>query len=560
MLLELSVHNFALVDKLRVEFDRGFTVLTGETGAGKSIIVGAISTVLGERTSTDVIRSSADRCRVEAVFDIEECDKSRIAAENLGIDLEDHTLIISREISRNGKSTCRVNGQTTTASALRTITDSLIDIHGQHDHQSLLVPAIHIDIYDSWIGNQAIQLRKQTMELDAKLNEARIEKDRLNTNVRERERQVDLLSFQVSDIDSANLIVGEDTELSAMRIKLASAEKLMSGAESVYQILSGDNAVTDSLQSALIACEKMAAIDPGLESLITQLNEVVIGAQDAAARIREYRDEIELDPASLEDVDNRLNLIGTLKRKYGDTIEEILAFRETSFVELSRLQHADELSGELDSTIEKLQSELKIVSEQLSELRLSRKDEFENGVERHLADLAMAGTKFELGITSCVPGSKGMDIIEFMICPNPGEPVKPLSKIASGGEMSRIMLAIKTVCADSGIPTLVFDEIDSGIGGMTGLVLGEKIAALAGTCQVLCVTHLPQVACIADNHMNVAKNVSNGHTSISINRLRTEERVTELARMLGSGEKSDTALVHAREMLSSANKGNHKVR
>lgn len=560
MLNEIYVQDYALVDKLRIEFDRGFTVLTGETGAGKSIIVGAISTVLGERTSADIIRTNAEKCRIEAIFDISDSLPIKTTAESAGIDVDDDILIISREIAKSGKSTCRINGQTVTASILRNITDSLIDIHGQHDHQSLLVPAIHIDIFDSWIGQQAFELRKQTENLFNTLSAAISRKEQLNRNVRERERKIDLLSFQLQEIGSADLVPGEIEHLVLTSSKLASAEKLFEGSETIYQLFSDDNAVLDMLQEASLMCDKLAAIDPELQNTASQMTELVINAQDVCAAIREYRDNIDLDETALETVENRLNLINTLRRKYGDTIEEILQFRDTVAAELSELQMADELSSDLDQQIENLRSKHHRISAVLSDLRKSKKENFEKAIETHLADLAMNGTEFRVDITSCLPGEKGYDAVEFLICPNPGEPLKPLSKIASGGEISRVMLAIKTVCSASGIPTLIFDEIDTGIGGVTGIVLGKKISALSDNCQILCVTHLPQVACVADRHLNVAKTVDDGHTTIRISTLNENERIIELARMLGSDTGSDTAMEHAREMLTSADKGNRKTR
>lgn len=553
MLVELHIRDFALVDELALELGAGFSVLTGETGAGKSIIVDALGTALGERTGTEVIRTGAEKCLVEAVFDVSDCPAVVSAAAEYGFEIEDDALIISREIARSGRSQARVNGHAATAAALRSITSLLVDVHGQHEHQSLLLVSIHVDILDTWIGAKAAELRRQAEELHSQLQAVRHERNRLQTDERERARLLDLYQFQLAEIESAGLEETEEESLAAERNRLANAEKLYSAASELHVALSGgDASAVDRLSEATGIAGKIEALDPSMSTLAESLNTALISAQEAAATVRGYIDEVEANPARLEQVDERLELIRVLKRKYGDTISQVLSYAADLSVKLGDLTNADERSSGLSDRISELETRLVEVCARLTALRRRASGEFEKRVEAELADLAMEKTRFTVSIGAAEPGTTGADAVEFLISPNPGEPVKPLARIASGGEMSRIMLALKTVMARSQVPTMIFDEIDSGIGGRTAQVLGDKLATLAGKCQVMCVTHLPQVASKAQNHYSVSKTVRDGRTWVRLSMLSGEDRVGELARMLGADETSDTAAQHAREMLSLA--------
>lgn len=550
MLVELHIQNFALVEDLRIEIGAGFDVLTGETGAGKSIIVDALSTALGERTGTEVIRTGAEKCMVEAVFDISNCSSVAQAAIEYGFECDDSALIVSREIARSGRSQARVNGRAATASVLRDITSLLVDVHGQHEHQSLLIVPLHLEILDSWIGEKASMLRERTAALHEELSKVRNERDRLQTDERERVRLLDLYKFQFEEIEAAQLSGDEEESLAAEKNRLANAERLATGASDIYEALAGSEAaVVDGLGQAASAAEKLVRLDPAAASLVELLNAAFVSAQEASTFARSYLDEIEANPARLEQVDERLNLIGTLKRKYGDSISEVLRYGDELAGKIDGLTNADELSARLSGRISDLEAKLAAACSELTKVRKQASGEFEKRVERELSELAMDKTVFQVSVEPSDPGPKGADAVEFLISPNPGEPVKPLARIASGGEMSRIMLALKTVMARSEVPTLVFDEIDTGIGGRTALVLGDKLALLAKKCQVVCVTHLPQIASRADMHYSVSKAVENGRTSVRLDSLEGEARVAELARMLGADETSDAATQHAREML-----------
>jgi len=557
MLVELHIRDFALIDDLRFEVGPGFGVLTGETGAGKSIIVDALSTALGERTGPEVIRTGAEKCVVEAVFDTSDSPAAAKAAGQYGFEVEDDTLVVSREIARAGRSQARVNGRVATASALRDITSLLIDVHGQHEHQSLLMVPLHVRILDAWIGEDATALRSQAGDLHSQLQALREERERLQTDERERARLLDLYQFQLREIEAARLEEGEDESLAAERNRLANAEKLYTAASEVHDALTGaEGCAVDRLSEAARIAQRIEALDPSISAITESLATALIGAQEAAGAIRSYIDEVEANPARLEHIEERLELIRLLKRKYGDTIADIVRCAAELTGKLDGLTHTDERSSELAASIQERQSRLADVCAQLTALRNQASRAFEKRVEADLAELAMDKTRFEVSIQPCEPGPEGADSIEFLLSPNLGEPVKPLARIASGGEMSRIMLALKSVMARAEVPVLVFDEIDTGIGGLTAQVLGDKMASLGRKCQVLCVTHLPQIAGKARNHYSVGKIVADGRTRVQLRALSDGDRVAELARMFGADETSDVAAQHAREILSVAGTGN----
>ena len=553
MLTELHIRNFALIDDLRFEIGPGLSVLTGETGAGKSIIVDAMAAALGERTGSEVVRTGAEKCVVEAVFEVADNPQAAEAATDSGCEPEDGLLILSREIARGGRSQCRVNGRPVAASVLREITARLIDLHGQHEHQSLLSVPLHVEILDAWCGGEIADLRGRARSVYEELAAVTAERDRLQTDERERARLLDLYKFQSDEMNAANLQPGEEEELANERNRLANAERLRAGASEICESLGAEGAAVDMLSRAAASAEKMAQIDPSVAPIAEAVNSALYSAQEAVLAVRDYQDAIDADPSRLEHIEDRLDLIRTLKRKYGDTIEDVLRYGADLAGKIDDLARSEERSQELDSRIDGLREELKAVSDGLTARRNSAAPEFEKAIERELADLAMEKTRFEVSIQPAEAGPTGADAVEFLISPNPGEPTKPLSKIASGGEMSRIMLALKSATRRAEVPVLVFDEIDTGIGGMTAQVLGEKLASLASGCQVLCVTHLPQVASKATAHIAVEKLVTDGRTRVRVKTLDGEERVRELARMLGGDEGSQAAALHAREMLAGAN-------
>ncbi len=564
MLTELSVENFALVEKVRLAFGPGLNLLTGETGAGKSILLDALGMVLGGKTGADAVRHGAEKARVEAVFSVEENDvRLKETVEAAGVEVEDGVLLLSRELSTAGRGSSRINGRTVTLSMLKSVGDVLVDIHGQHEHQSLLAVENHADILDAWCGAKLTGFKDAVAVSYAKASAAQRELAALEQDARERVRTIDLLSFQREEIDRAAPTAGEDEALENERLRLASAEKLFDAASVAYSALSGGeeaargrgkmalsgSGATDSLSAAVRAIDNAAKFDEQLTSLLEMLQNALYAAEEAAREMRSYRDGIEFNPERLGEIESRLDSLKMLKRKYGDTVEEVLLYREEIGVRLETLENAESRIAELKDEVAQAKSDLTTQAAKLTKARQAAAEPFAKAIMKELKDLAMGATRFSVSLEPREPTAKGADQIEFLISPNPGVPLKPLAKIASGGEISRVMLAMKSVLSRIlSVPTLIFDEIDSGIGGKTGTVLGEKLAALAKTAQVLCITHLPQIAAQGDRHFYIEKRSEGNATTVRVASLDDEARIQEIARMLG-GATSDTVIRHAREML-----------
>lgn len=551
MLTELHIKNFALIDEVRINPHEGFNVLTGETGAGKSIIVDALGAVIGARTGSDVVRTGEEKCFIQAVFDIAGNNTTVDNLQRFGFDIEDNTLIISREITKQGKSTVRINGQVTTASILKDITASLIDIHGQHEHQSLMNVALHIQILDDWIGSELIPLKKQCQSIYAEIKAQKAHLQSLQTDAKNRNHLIDLYKFQVNEIQNANITPGEEDELSAEKIKLLNTEKLFTAASSIYDSLAQDGGAMDSISIASSNAEKASAYDSQLRAIVENLNTALVSVQEASSAVRDYRESLESDPKRLEQVESRLDLLKTLKKKYGTDEQEIIDYSSSISIQLNELENAESISETLVLDIQKVTNKHLEICNNISALRKEHALKLSKSIESELADLSMGKSKFSVEITQTNPSENGIDGVEFLISPNPGEPLKPLAKIASGGEMSRVGLAIKAAGKVLQVPTLVFDEVDSGIGGRTAQVLGEKLALLAKGCQIFCVTHLPQVASLALSHYVVEKVVNNGRSAVVVTNIAQDSRISEIARMLGD-ESSTSALLHAKEMLNRA--------
>jgi DNA repair protein RecN (Recombination protein N) len=570
MLTELSVENFALVEKLRLSFGPGLNLLTGETGAGKSILLDALGMVLGERTGAEAVRHGADKARVEAVFSVDENDaRLKAAMESAGIEAEEGILLLGRELSASGKGSARINGRPATVGMLKTLGDALVDIHGQHEHQSLLAVEQHVEILDAWAGPKALQLRASVAGAYSEAQAAARELAALQQDARERARTLDLLSFQRDEIDTADPKPEEEEELIAERLRLASAEKLHAAAADAYAALSGSGGsdtggmgggrggkmalsgpgALDALTSAVAEIEHAVRLDEQLQPLLESLQNALYVAEDAARDVRNYRDNIEFNPERLEQIETRLDTLKTLKRKYGDTLEEVIRYRQEIGERLETLENADARIAELTEAVTATRAELAARCEKLTAARKKAAEPFAKAIMKELADLAMTATRFSVAVEPREPAAKGADHVEFLISPNPGEPLKPLAKIASGGEISRIMLAMKSVLSRVlSVPTLIFDEIDTGIGGRTGTVLAEKLATLSRNGQILCITHLPQIAAKGSRHFFIEKKTEKGRTVVRVATLEEEARVQEIARMLG-GAMTDTVLQHAREML-----------
>ena len=558
MLVELHVTNFALIDRLDLTFGAGLNILTGETGAGKSIIIDALGLALGGRAGADLIRTGAVKATVEAVFDLTCAPgevRRRLAEAGLDGGEEEDTLLVTRELVRaGGKSQCRINGRLMPVAVLKEIAEGLVDVHGQHEHQSLLAADRHVDILDNWGGKDALALRQSVAALFTEANALKRERERLRTDARERARMLDLYRFQQEELDGASLQSGEEEELAADRSRLANSEKLSAAASDAYATLSGAErgaGALDALNAALAAVEHVAALDENLSPLAETLQSAVSYAEDAARELRVYQESVEFNPERLEEIEARLDLIRTLKRKYGDTLEEIIAYGAELAGKLDALENSEAREEGLTLAIAKVEDKLNAAAARLTKARRKASENFAAGIARELADLGMAATQFEVSIEAQAVTSKGADRVEFLLSPNPGEPLRPLAKIASGGEMSRIMLAMKSVLARTGaIPTMIFDEIDVGVGGRTAQTIGDKLVALAQGAQIMCITHLPQIASRVGTHFFIEKQVHEGRTTVSVAPLDSEGRIEEIARMLGGSRRSEAVVQHAREMLS----------
>jgi DNA repair protein RecN (Recombination protein N) len=444
-----------------------------------------------------------------------------------------------------------------TASTVREVAAELIDIHGQHDHQSLLAPDRHVDFLDAWAGRDLAGHKRTAQELYAELRAARRELEALLTGERERAQQLDLYRFQVEEIDAAGLKPGEEEELLADKNRLANAERLFASGSAAKEALGGgDVSAVDLLSTAARELSAICALDEAAKPICDLLETAVAAADEASSQLRAYLESIEFNPERLEQVQERLDLIRSLKRKYGDSVEEILQHRTTVFGKLDSLEHGEERQAKLEADFTRLATELDRAASSVHKARSAAAERFEREIAAHLGDLNMSGTRFAVRLDAPAPSAeawdRGLNVVlgkaEFMICANPGEPMRPLARIASGGEMSRVMLALKTAMAGSHPVALIFDEIDTGVGGKTAEALGAKMAELSRSNQVLCVTHLPQIASMAGRHVQVRKTVVGERTVVEVHPLDGEARVGELARMLGGSEA--TAAQHARELLA----------
>jgi DNA repair protein RecN (Recombination protein N) len=569
MLSELSIQNFAIIDRLQIHLASGFNALTGETGAGKSIIIDAVSTLLGGRAASDYIRAGSDSARVEGSFTLSAATLAQLAPllDELGLELEDDSCILTREFNRSGKNTCRINGRAVPLNVLRQLGGQLIDIHGQGEHISLLQPRQHVEFLDRYAALG--QPRAEFAERVRALHTVRQTLEGLLRDEREMARRVDLLQYQIEEIGSARLKVGEEEELSRERTRLANAEKLLTLAESAYEALGGGEegkpCALDALNEASRALGNLQRYDAQIAETAQLTEQAAETVQELARVLRDYRDNIEFNPSRLEAAEERLELIRNLKRKYGDSIADILAFADRAAQDLENISHNEERVAELREREEKLLREIGALGEALSTARRQAAGALEKGIQSELNELRMPNTRFivQFGRKESADGAyagerryafdaTGLDQIEFLIAPNPGEPPKPLALIASGGETARLMLALKSVLsAVDETPTLIFDEIDAGIGGRVGGVVGRKLWSLTRAHQVLCVTHLPQIAAFGDAHYRIAKQVIGERTITIVEELDDQERIGELCAMLGGGD-TRAARRSAEEMLAQA--------
>lgn len=570
--MELRIQNFAIIDVLRLEFGPGLNILTGETGAGKSIIIDAVGLLLGDRAAAEWVRAGADLASIEAAFmlpaDVERAATIKTLLESEGLDDPDapQWVTLSREVRLNGRNICRINGRSVSLQMLAEVAGLLVDVHGQGEHLGLLQPKTHIHLLDRY--GALLPLRAQVAERVAELRRVRSELQKLRQDARTIAQRLDMLSFQVEEIAAANLHPGEDSELESERRRLGNAEALTSLAQAVAGILSqGDGELPgaiDLVSEAVGRLEKLARIDPDMTPYADEGQALIEQLSDLARTLQDYAEALEFNPERLAEVEERLELIANLKRKYGDTIEQINVFGARARRELEELSNWEAKTAELEQQEERL---LRIVGElgaQLSQKRQAAGESLAQQVEQELADLKMVRARFGVSIVQAehpegvyLPDgrrvafdSTGVDQVEFLISANPGEPLKPMARVASGGETARLMLALKSTLAHAdATPTLIFDEIDQGIGGRVGAIVGQKLWRLTGAApgrngdgvtahQVLCITHLPQLAAFGDHHYTVSKQIltqgDEERTHTIVRTLAPEERIVELTQMLGA--------------------------
>ena len=551
MLLNLSISNFAIIDRLEVEFGEGFNVLTGETGAGKSIILDAFGLLLGDRARPDLVRSGADEATVEALFQLEAGDPVHLMLEEFGLPgCEQQELVLRRLVQSSGRSRAYVNGAMVTLGQLQPLAELLVVVCGQHEHQRLLYREAHLEILDSFGSHQPLCASYQESFLALQQVERRLSE--LDQDEKGRLQQLDLLQFQSQEIASANLCDGEENELLAERLLLQNAERLAKVAEHGYQTLYGaEGAICEQLGSLNTDLEPLLPIDANLGPLGELITRTLYDLEDAAAQFRQLGSRMNFEPGRLDQVETRLASLSRLKRKYASSVAEMLRLKEEIDDRIAALKNSADQQTELLKCSEALSAEVRDKGALLSQARQETARRIAAAIATELDDLAMGGARFEVVLEPLAePAQQGLEKVEFRISANPGEPLMPLSKVVSGGELSRLMLALKRVAPEvAQVPTVIFDEVDAGIGGETATAVGRKLKKVSAAAQVVCVTHLPQVAAFAERHYRVSKRQSEGRTLAGVEFLAEDERVREMARMLAGSKISDQTLLHARELI-----------
>ena len=558
MLQLLKVFNFALIEQAEIEFDNGFNVLTGETGAGKSMVVDALNVVLGGRSSVEMLRSGCEQFRIDAVFALQAHEPLRALLEEQAIPQEeDGLLFLSRSVSRQGKNTVLVNGTPAPLSLLRTIGSMLLDMHGQHENQALLRPESYLGLLDGSDSAIAPLLADYQLAF-ADWRKTRDKIAELNRDDRERAQRIDMLQWQVGEIEAARLKLPEETELPQQISLLAHAEKISATVGAAWAGLSDGDGRSKGAIAILQECRRQlevaARFDATLGQYAEQIAQIVVLLDDMAPELRDYLDQVEYDPVKLSRLQERMDLIYRLKQKYGGSLVEVMAYAQAARDEMSELVCHDDVLREMQKKLQQQESELKIKALALGSQRAVSAAAMGRSVEAHLQELGMPGGKFVVQLTNGESfTANGCDSIQFAFSANPGEELRPLAKVASGGELSRVALAIKTVCSrNDGAQVMVFDEIDAGVGGHTARKVAENIARVAWKKQVLCITHLPQIASMADRHIHIEKKPVAERTQTFVRVLPETQRLQELARMIGGDPITAAGLDNAAEMVRTA--------
>lgn len=556
MIQELTVQDFAIISNLTIPFKEGMTVLTGETGAGKSIIIDAMGLIVGGRGSADFIRDGAERCRIEGSFYVSDNEQVAEFLESNGIEPSDGQLVIQREIYRNGRNNCRINGQLVTTKTLREIGPYVVDIHGQNEHQELMQVQNHLRLLDQYAPKSFKEYLVKYQEKFLAYSTLKERVTHLMSNEKEFVQRMDMLTFQYKEIEDAQLVIGEEESLLEERRRLMNFQKIMDALNKTYQYLDNEdiNAVAIS-GSAMSEMEQIEDIDEEYHEVTELLRNAYYSLQEATGRVSTSIEQLEMDESRLVEVDNRLDIIRQLKRKYGETVEEVIDYFEKISKELSHELANDVDLPKLQDQLSKMEKELEAMASDLSSKRQKVANQLEKDIMEQLSSLYMEQAVFKVMFNETQLGATGKDKVEFYLTTNVGESPKPLAKIASGGELSRIMLAMKTIfSATQSVTSIVFDEVDTGVSGRVAQAIAEKIHQVGQYSQVLCITHLPQVAAIADTQYFIKKIVKDNRTQTQVSELTETERVDEIARMLSGADVTELTKEHAKELLELAKK------
>ncbi|MBM7651558.1 DNA repair protein RecN [Neobacillus cucumis] len=558
MLAELSIKNIAIIEDLSISFEKGLTVLTGETGAGKSIIIDAIHLLVGGRGSAEFVRHGEEKAVIQGLFQLDDPNHPvYVRAYDFGIDIEEGMVILRRDISRSGKSVCRINGKLVTIATLREIGSTLVDIHGQHEHQELMDETRHLPLLDQFGAEEINPSLEEYSQVFRRYEQTLHKLKLLSENDQQTAHRLDLIQFQLDEIQNANLKPNEDEELAEEKRRLGNFEKVFEAIQTGYNALKGEQKGLDWIGMVMGSLEDAAALDSNFKELSDSVSNSFYLLEDVAHALRNELDVLEYDPQRLNDIEDRLNEINQLKRKYGKTIIEILEYAAKIEEEIETLQNKETHIGELEKELSSIKKDLILEAKQLTEIRHKWAEKLTKLIHKELKELYMEKTIFEIRFESEPHhfAKNGVDHVEFYISTNPGEPLKPLSKVASGGELSRIMLALKSIFSKhQGVTSIIFDEVDTGVSGRVAQSIAEKIYKVAIGSQVLCISHLPQVAAMADTHLFIAKLIKGGRTKTSVTSLKTGEKIKEIGRMISGTEITDLTKKHAEELLQIAGK------
>ncbi|MBC1562652.1 DNA repair protein RecN [Listeria booriae] len=558
MLQELTIRNFAIIESLNLSFQEGMTVLTGETGAGKSIIIDALGLLVGGRGSVDFIRHGEEKLEIQGLFTINPQNKGCLEAlESNGIDASDHMVVLERTLFQSGKNTCRINGKLATTGVLREIGSRLIDIHSQHEHQELMNDEFHLQLLDRFAWKEIAPTLSRYEAKYAEYKEMKAKWHNWTKNEQELAQRLDMLRFQQDEITNADLRLGEEEALMEQKHVLANFEKINENLQNAYTALQGEERGLEFVSEAMRYVGAASDILPEFKTLSESVASSFYLLEESAMQIRQELDKLEFQPDELDTIESRLNELNQLKRKYGKTVEAIIHYNEEIDQEILELSDRETHLGQLEKELESAKQDLQKLAEKLTTIRQKAAKQLEKQIKNELNQLYMEKAIFQVNFAT--PANEftenGIDKVAFYMSTNPGEPLKPLSRIASGGELSRMMLALKTIFSrHQGITSIIFDEVDTGVSGRVAQAIAEKIYAVAVGSQVLCISHLPQVAAMADHHFYISKTTTANRTMTSVTALSGDEKVEEISRMIAGIEVTDVTKQHATEMLTQATK------